>query len=117
MEQRKPENVSRTLTRLKYHRHVTPHQESLVRSYYYIPDSISVDEMYSYYRDRWLYNTRLWQTRCNIKRDHICSKEELNLLIKQLNIPLEVPDSLEVSHINYLSEEEDTYLISVDSDR
>ena len=29
---------------------------------------------------------------------------------------LEVPDSLEVSHVNYLSEEEDTYLISVDSE-
>ena len=113
---RKPENVSRALTKLKYNRMVTPYQESLVRSYYYIPENISVEDMFSYYRKTWVYNTRLAQTKFDIKNSSICSKEKLRLLVKQLNLPLEVPDVLEVSQINYLPEEEDVYLITVDSD-
>ena len=100
---RKPENVSRALTQLKYNRNITPYQESLVRSYYYIPENVSVNDIYNYYKTNWMFNNRLAFTKHDIKRRHVCSKEKLNLLVKQLNLPLFIPHSLEVAQINYLS--------------
>jgi hypothetical protein len=113
--ERKPENVSRALTKLKYGRHVTPHQESLVRAYYYVPETISASGIYDYYRSNWTYNSRLDMTKYDIKRRSICSLEKLSILVKQLNLPLRLSDFLEVDHINQLPED-DTYLIYVESD-